>query len=94
MLSHDLSNFLPELEAVYAKLSGEATFASTEPGFIVMVKALKAGRIEMVVEITPDHINEQHRFQSEIDQSYLIAPIAALKAILATYSPRGKRAAQ
>jgi hypothetical protein len=42
----------------------------------------------MTVQITPDHLNESHRFVSEMDQTYLPAFLGQLKAILAEYPIR------
>jgi hypothetical protein len=84
----DISRFLLEIEELYKNLTGEASLHSYEPNLKVVLEAKGLGHIEMIVHITPDHMSQQHRFQSEIDQSYLPNATAALKAILAVYAPR------
>jgi hypothetical protein len=84
----DLSRFLLEIEELHESLSGEASLDSHEPNLKVVLEAKAFGHVEMIVQITPDHVSQEHRFRSEIDQSYLSEAITALKAILAVYAPR------
>lgn len=84
----DLSRFLLEIKELHKTLTGEASLDSHEPNLKVVLETKGLGHIEMTVDITPEHMSQQHRFQSEIDQSYLPDAIAALKAILAVYAPR------
>ena len=61
-----------ELAPLYEKFEGEATLASAEPNLRVTFKAAgTAGQVKVVIEITPDHARQQHRFFETIDQSYL-----------------------
>jgi hypothetical protein len=39
----------------------------------------------LTVKITPDHMTQEHRFQFELDQSYLPAVVEQCRAILARY---------
>jgi hypothetical protein len=88
--SMDLVRFLSALECLYESLSGEAVLEGHESQLKVVLRASPQGSIEMVVDITPDVINEEHRFRTIIDQSYLPETIANLKRILLTYAPRSR----
>lgn len=50
----------------------EATMSPLEPELDLSIKKSDSlGHAELVVEITPDHMRQSHRFGFEIDQSYL-----------------------
>jgi hypothetical protein len=91
ILSLDIEVALAQITKLNETLSGCATFETTEPGFKLSLKAGSRGQLELVVEITPDVVDEKHEFQAEIDQSYLPAALVGLEGILARYSPRGDR---
>lgn len=71
-------------------LSGEADLVSLEPELVVELKMDSPGRISMRVEITPDHMTQEHNFHFEIDQSYLRSLIESCRKVLAKYPIRGK----
>jgi hypothetical protein len=43
----------------------------------------------MRVEITPDHMTQEHNFQFEVDQSYLPSLIESCRKVLAKYPIKG-----
>jgi len=43
----------------------------------------------MVVEITPDHLTQRHRFEFTLDQSYLPPFIGQLRALAGRFPVRG-----
>ena len=51
---------------------------------------LKDGRGEFHVQITPDHMTEEHKYQFEIDQSYLSGLIRELENVLQRFPLRGE----
>jgi len=86
----DLARWLVDLEAMNKSLSGEADLVSLEPELSVELKMSGLGRIEMKVEITPDHMTQEHSFHFELDQSYLEDIIARCRTLLAKYPAKGK----
>ena len=81
----DVERFRDELASASANLSGEATLSSLEPDLKVSLKMLHLGHIAGEVEITPDYLNQFHRFDIELDQTYLPELIASCEAILEKY---------
>jgi hypothetical protein len=82
-----------ELAAVYERLQGEATLESLEPGIKVEAHALGvSGGIEVRVEISPDPLNQAHRFVLLCDQSYLPAVIRGCEEVLARFPVRNAAA--
>ncbi len=67
----DIARWLAALEEMNQSLSGEANLVSIEPELCVELQVKELGQISMRVEITPDHMTQEHSFQFEIDQSYL-----------------------
>ncbi len=84
----ELASWLEQLREVYASLSGVAELDCIEPYLNAKID-LKDGRGSMVVEITPDHLRQQHRFDFEVDQSYLPALISSLERVRRKYPIRG-----
>lgn len=73
-------------EELYARLEGTAWLASDEPNVSVRLTAAdRRGHVAMSVEITPDHMAQEHRFEFELDQSYLPAVTQGCRAVLARY---------
>jgi len=73
------------------KLSGKAILVDLKQHLIVELMSLNLGHIQLKIEITPDHMTQQHSFQFDIDQTYLSPLLAQCRAVLAEYPIRGKR---
>lgn len=87
----ELAEFGAACQRVYENLHGVATLDCIEPFIRVQVAARDSqGHIEVTVEITPDHLTQQHRFTFELDQSYLPAVIEASRQALERFPIRGK----
>ena len=86
----DLKHLMASSENLYNTLKGEAVLPSVEPELTVKLEASNLGQINMIVEITPDHLNQEHKFVFEIDQSYLPSLINSCKKILGRYPIKGK----
>jgi hypothetical protein len=86
----DIARWLASCEEMNRTLSGEADLVSLEPELVVELKMKSSGHISMRVEITPDHMTQEHNFQSEIDQSYLAGLIESCRKVLAKYPIKGK----
>ena len=86
LMATDFARFQQELCAAHVALRGEATLSSLEPELKVTLKVQRQGGVACDVEITPDHLNQFHRFALEgMDQSYLPSVIASCETILARY---------
>jgi hypothetical protein len=81
--------FRNELTALYERLQGVATLESHEPELMVEVRAADSiGHVEVTVEITPDHLNQAHRFLIGMDQSCLPNVIRECEQLLGRYPVR------
>jgi hypothetical protein len=87
--SADIDRFRAELGSLCATLAGKATLDSYEPELKATLKAQSLGHVEGVIEITPDHLNQLHRFTLDLDQSYLPAIIDACASILRRFPVLG-----
>jgi hypothetical protein len=86
----DITRWLASCEEMSRTLSGEADLVGLESELVVELKMDSPGHISMRVEITPDHMTQEHNFQFEIDQSYLAGLIENCRKVLAQYPIRGK----
>ncbi len=86
---NEIDTFLGHLRGLYQSLKGQAKLDCLEPELAVELIALTGGRIRVTIEITPDHLNESHRFISEFDQTYLPPIIAQCHEILERFPMRG-----
>lgn len=77
-----------------AMLRGESSSAALDPLEPELKVSLDAtdslGHIRVHVEITPDHLMQSHRFEFEVDQSYLPAIIKECSEIVREYPIRGQ----
>jgi hypothetical protein len=85
LMTTDIDQFRVELNALSETLTGEATLGSLEPQLKATLKAQSLGHIVVEVEISPDHLEQFHRFTFNLDQSYLPPLIAACERILERY---------
>lgn len=86
----EISFLLSGLEQLYKNLSGKANLECMEPELSIELEAENGGHIKMTVDITPDHTKQQHRYEFEIDQSYLPKIISECKAALEKFPIIGK----
>jgi hypothetical protein len=78
----ELQAFLTGLEALHSTLNGVAKLDTIEPNLRVELVAEKRSHIRLTIEITPDYLQQSHRFVDGIDQTYLPALMAGCRAIL------------
>jgi hypothetical protein len=85
--SWSFAQFAAECGQLYQTLTGRAHLGSYEPNLGAEFRAADgAGHLEFAVEITPDHLEQQHRFVfGGFDQSYLPSVIVACNAIVARH---------
>ena len=85
----EIASWATACERMQRSLAGEAQLDCLEPGLNVKLTAESLGHISMTVEITPDHLNQEHTFRFEIDQSYLTSLISTLRSILREFPIKG-----
>jgi hypothetical protein len=77
-----------------AMLNGDLKSAALDPFEpelqVVLEETDGLGHIHALVEITPDHLRQAHRFEFEIDQSYLPAIIRQCSEIVQKHPIRGQ----
>ena len=78
-----------------ALLNGESESAILDPFEpelnLSLQTADRLGHVRAKVEITPDYLAQAHRFEFEVDQSYLPGIIRQCSAIVQEYPIRGQR---
>lgn len=77
------------VEKLRINLEGEAILECMEPGLAVTLKGASLGAVEMKVEITPDHLTQEHKFTFLIDQSYLDPLSSQCARLLQAFPIRG-----
>ena len=82
LMTTDIKQFRDQVASMVDTLAGEAILMGLEPELNVVLRAQKLGHIEGIIEITPDHLSQHHRFVVEADQSYLPALVLSCDAIL------------
>ena len=85
--SWHISKFAAGCRVMYEKLSGEATLGGLEPELLLNLRASdRHGHLELTVEITPDHLNQEHTFRFEgLDQTHLFGIFTECETILESY---------
>jgi uncharacterized protein YicC (UPF0701 family) len=70
-----------------------ASLAPLEPELRVQIKTSNSlGHLDMTVEITPNHLQQEHVFRFEIDQSYIPSIVEQCRAIEKSFPIRGETA--
>lgn len=87
----ELVGWVDGCEAMTRNLSGKASLECIEPDLSVQLRASPLGHIAMTVEITPDHLTQQHKFEFEVDQSYLARLVQDCRKVLGDYPITGVR---
>ncbi|WP_129793083.1 hypothetical protein [Sphingosinicella sp. CPCC 101087] len=85
LMTTDFERFRDELVAMHDTLKGQASLSGFEPELKVTLTAGRVGEIGGEVEITPDQLNQFHRFAIGLDQSYLPSLITSCDALIERY---------
>lgn len=85
----EIVGWVEACEAMARTLSGKASLECIEPDLNIQMRASPLGHIAMTVEITPDHLTQQHKFEFEVDQSYLARLVRDCRKVLAEYPIKG-----
>ena len=85
--SWHVDQFAAACARLRASLAGSAQLGAAEPELFARIEAAdRLGHLEFVVEITPDHLAQEHTFRfNQLDQTHLINVIAQCEAILESY---------
>jgi hypothetical protein len=89
LTSVELRSLRDQLLALNHDLKGTAELACIEPNLSATLSCDVLGHIEVVVQITPDHLTQAHRFDFTIDQSYLGPVITGCNRVLERFPVRG-----
>jgi hypothetical protein len=81
----EIENWLKQVDSMYKTFKGKVEFFWMNPNFSVRMEIGKRGQLSLIVEITPENLEQQHKFTFNIDQSYLPPLIKELKAILKNF---------
>jgi hypothetical protein len=85
----DVERFLTECQRLYDQMTGEASIEPMEPNLRVSLRATdRLGHIKMEVQITPDHMSQNHQFAFEIDQSFLPEIVSQCRKVLEDFPVR------
>lgn len=88
----DIAAFGEQCAAMFGGDTGVAELAPCEPELKVSLEVTDSiGHIRALVELTPDHLRQSHRFEFEVDQSYLPSIIKQCAEIVREYPIRGQR---
>ncbi len=81
--------FCKGLKELHDKLTGVALLQSLEPQLAIKIGSSdRLGHFRTEVHITPDPLTQTHRFEFEIDQSYLPPVIKQCTAVLDEFPVR------
>ena len=85
----ELLGWLSEIKELNKTLTGTASLECIEPNIHAELKMESRGRVILTVNITPDHLLEEHEFIFEIDQSYFASLITDLESVISKYKIKG-----
>ena len=84
--STSFARWSAECEVLCTKLSGRAELHSYEPNLRVLLECSgSTNGIVLAVFLTPDHLRQEHRFEWELDESYLPQLLDDVRAIVHSY---------
>ena len=81
----ELDRFLSSVKNIHKNLKGSAEMPCMEPNLSVEITVKDRRHMKLIVNITPDHLYQEHKFIFDIDQSYLPKLISDCEAALIKY---------
>ncbi len=87
----EIEHFADQLTVLHRDLRGSAELPCMEPTLAAKVTCGSRGEVEVVIDLTPDHMTQSHRFEFMIDQSYLAATLRGCRSVLDRFPIRGLR---
>ena len=89
MTVSDILSLASDAEKLYEGDIKELEIDPVEPELRIAMKSTDSrGHIELTIEITPDHLSQEHSFLFEIDQSYLPPLVGQCKKVLQRFPYR------
>ena len=89
----DLLGLAENCDALREGKAQRAELAPLEPDLTITIEPRdRPGHFSVKVEITPEHLTQQHSFEFEIDQTYLPGIARMCRAIVGAYPVRGDEA--
>ena len=86
MMLSDIKYWVENCEKIHCNLSGRAQMGGIEPElFVTMDVSDRLGHLKVNVSITPDYLRQQHKFEFELDQSYLPSVIQECRTVLSSF---------
>jgi len=87
----EINEFYNQLIELDKSLTGAAEIDCIEPNFALKVNSKGSlGELEMDINITPNHLTQEHSFTFKIDQSFLKKLLSQCKGILTKYPVVGQ----
>lgn len=91
----ELDAFGKECEELLGGRIDTARLDPLEPALdVVIARSDLLGHFTPAVNITPDHLKQEHRFEFETDQTYIREVVAECQAIIKKYEIRGPDAVE
>lgn len=88
--AQDIDRFRKDCQKLLKGEARKVTMEPLEPNLHIEIEATdKLGHFEMRVQITPNHLTQEHRFEFGIDQSYLPGIIGQCERLTERFSVRG-----
>jgi hypothetical protein len=89
LMTLDIDRWRRECDVLHDRMEGEAALRSYDPNLFVTIRPSDAlGHLSLRVEITQEHLEQQHMFEFKIDQSFLPGIVSQCRAILQEYPIR------
>ena len=86
----DLVRWADALDRLYARSGpeGVATLTSDEPNLTAVIRSTDRGQLQLVVDITPDPLTQEHRVRFAVERSALPDLVRQCRAIVKAYPVR------
>jgi hypothetical protein len=84
----DISRFVSDLTTMNNTLRGTAKLNPLEPSFKLELGGDDKGHINATIDLTPDHVTENHEFIIFMDQTYLGSILSGFRSVLGRYPLR------
>jgi hypothetical protein len=85
----EVTGLLEGLVSLHTELKGSAKLGCLEPNLHVTVECNTLGHVTVAVEITPDHLTQEHKFEFTTDQTFLAPAISGCRHLLERFPIRG-----